>query len=77
MVTIILHDPGGSRQTHKPTGWTGATYLSACFVVMEVHQRDWVLGLLPALSPVLGVHKSAGESHTEVNVVRTARPLGG
>ena len=51
------------------------TYLSAGLVVVQVHQADWVLGSLSALSPVLRVHKRSREGDAEVNVVRTAGPL--
>ena len=53
----------------------GSSYLSACFVVMKVHQRHGIPWFLATLPPVLRIHKRSGESNTKVNIVGAARPL--
>ena len=50
-------------------------YLSAGLVVVQVHQRDRALRVLPALPSVLGVHEGSGKGDPKVNVVRTTGPL--
>ena len=64
---------------HNTILWTAQgrmySYLSACFVVMKVHQRHGIPWFLATLPPVLRVHKRSGESNTKVNIVGAARPL--
>lgn len=49
--------------------------LSACFVVVEIHERNWIFGFLSALPSITSINKCSREGDAEIYIVRASRPL--
>ena len=51
------------------------SHLSACFVVVEIHERNWIFWLLSALPSIASINKCSREGDAEIYIVRASRPL--